>query len=91
MSAPLNSAERLVKVETMISNLLEQQKRNEESQESTREELLEQIQILHQKFDKYVRLERFKIVEVAVYGVIGLMTTSVIIALLALVIKGGGS
>lgn len=69
--------------------LLEQNHQNlAKNQEEFKEQVLSGITSLNDKFDLYVRLERYKVIERAVFGVIGLMTTAVIVALLTLVVKG---
>lgn len=73
-------AERLMKVEVELRGL-------KESFHELKEDLDNKFDLVFNKFDQYVRLERYKVVELAVFGVISLMTTAVILALVALVLK----
>lgn len=77
----LSTRERLLLIEQALQNF-------SQKQSDLDKEFRTAFASLESKFDLYVRLERYKIVELAVFGVIGLMTTAVIVALLAVVIKG---
>ena len=93
-SASVQNSERLIRLEEQFKNL-------EKEQTTTRNDLIDKLDevksdvdkkfdLVFDKFGQYVRLERYKVVEVAVFGVIGLMTTSVILALIALVMRTSG-
>lgn len=73
--------ERLAAIETAQKYLVQ-------SQSDLETQVTTGFSNLNAKFELYVRLERYRIVELAVFGTIALMTTSVIGALITLVIKG---
>jgi hypothetical protein len=73
-------AERLIRLESAVGYLKDNKKDVDDALES-----------LRKTFQEYVRLERYKVVEISVFSVIGLMTSAVILALIALVVKGSAS
>ena len=93
-SASVQNSERLIRLEEQFKNLEKEQTKTGndliDKLDEVKSDVDKKFDLVFDKFGQYVRLERYKVVEVAVFGVIGLMTTSVILALIALVMRTSG-